>query len=214
MISFREFFLGRDRLGHPFSLNYRGSETHQTWLGAALSMIINILVLVILAQKIDELINMTDPEVQVFTRPIFQDEVEEAGETIFSSHKMNFGLAFKRGDVGSEIYEPVTEFIESIGINNDLENTRESVPFVSCEGQFSGVDGLTEDQQKLIEVGSCIDADKALLKGTKTFNDEGKLGFEIELHIGNRIGNEDIEKYYEYLHIFYTSNIYDFEDPD
>ena len=93
MKGFTKFFLSRDRLGHPFSLNYLGSETHQTWFGAALSMVINILVLIILAQKTDAMLNMTDPEVQVFKRPIFEHEVEKAGEINFASHKMHIGFA-------------------------------------------------------------------------------------------------------------------------
>ena len=57
------FLLAQDRLGHPFSLNYEGSKTHKTWLGAGLSLVINILVLIILTQKIDAVLNMTDPDV-------------------------------------------------------------------------------------------------------------------------------------------------------
>ena len=63
MLRLTKFLLGQDRLGHPFSLSYEGSETHKTWLGAGLSLVINILVLIILTQKIDAVLNMTDPDV-------------------------------------------------------------------------------------------------------------------------------------------------------
>ena len=49
MFSFAKFLLRRDRFGHPISVNYRGSETHQTWLGSLLSIGINFLVVFILA---------------------------------------------------------------------------------------------------------------------------------------------------------------------
>ena len=49
MTSFAKFLLDRDRLGHPFTLNYRGRSTHSTWLGAVISIGINVLVLIILA---------------------------------------------------------------------------------------------------------------------------------------------------------------------
>ena len=78
MLRFTKFLQSQDRLGHPFSLNYSGSETHKTWLGTGLSLVINVLVLIILAQKSIELIYMTDPNVQVNTRPIFKKEIEEA----------------------------------------------------------------------------------------------------------------------------------------
>ena len=39
---------------------------------------------------------MTDPEVQVFKRSIFENEVEKAGEINFGSHRMNIGFATLR----------------------------------------------------------------------------------------------------------------------
>ena len=92
MPSFTKFLLGRDRLCHPFSLNYGGSDTHKTWLGTGLSLVINVLVLIILAQKIDEVVNMNDPEVQVYTRPILKSEVDEAGQVNFAKHRLNIGF--------------------------------------------------------------------------------------------------------------------------
>ena len=47
-------------------------------------------------------------------------------------------------------YTSLAKFIDFIGIIVDHENPVESVPFVSSEGQFSGVDGLTEEDQKFI----------------------------------------------------------------
>ena len=81
-------------------------------------MVINILVLIILAQKTDEMLNMTDPEVQILSRPIFENEVEEAGEINFASHKMHMGFAThtKLDDIYS--YEPISpEAIVWSGIN-------------------------------------------------------------------------------------------------
>ena len=75
MASFTKFLLARDRLGHKFSLNYKGDESHKTWLGTSLSLFINILVLIILVEKTEELFLMRNPTVQVYTRPIFLEEV-------------------------------------------------------------------------------------------------------------------------------------------
>ena len=52
-----------DRLGHPFSLNFKGSSAYKTWLGATVSMFINILIMVILSEKLVDLFIMRDPSV-------------------------------------------------------------------------------------------------------------------------------------------------------
>ena len=88
MFRLTKFSLAQDRLGHPFSLSYEGSKTHKTWLGTGLSLVINILVLIILTQKIDAVFNMIDPEVQVNTRPIFKNEVAKTGLINLAKHKL------------------------------------------------------------------------------------------------------------------------------
>ena len=75
MERFTSFLLARDRLGHRFSLSYKGRESHSTWLGTALSVTISILVLVILGVKLIEMVYMTDPDIQLYKRQIFQEEV-------------------------------------------------------------------------------------------------------------------------------------------
>ena len=88
--------LAQDRLGHRFSLNYESRETQNTWLGTALSFVINILVLIILAQKSLELVNMTDPEVQVATRPMLKEKVAELGKINLAKYKMSIGFVVWR----------------------------------------------------------------------------------------------------------------------
>ena len=63
MRSVLKFILAQDRLGLPFNLNYKGSETHNTWLGTVLSIAINFLVLIILTEKSVDLFLMRDPAV-------------------------------------------------------------------------------------------------------------------------------------------------------
>lgn len=89
---FTEFFLAQDRLGHPFSLTYEGRNSHQTWLGAVLSIGVNIFVLLILAQKTLDVAYMRDPDVKMNRRQIFKDEVEQAGLINLSEHGMNIGF--------------------------------------------------------------------------------------------------------------------------
>lgn len=89
------FLLSQDRLGHRFSLNYKGKESHNTVLGTALSLAINILVLIILGQKAIDMHFMRDPTVQVNTRPIFKEEVDEVGLMHLRDYKMQIGFAYE-----------------------------------------------------------------------------------------------------------------------
>ena len=79
MKAFANFLLGQDRLGHRFSLNFKGRETHNTWFGTLISLIITILVLIILSEKTLDMILMRDPSVQLSRRSMLRDEVEDAG---------------------------------------------------------------------------------------------------------------------------------------
>ena len=55
-----------------------------------------MLVLIILTQKIDAVINMTDPETQVNSRHILKSEVDEVGDVNFAEHKLQIGFYLKK----------------------------------------------------------------------------------------------------------------------
>ena len=74
---------------------------------------------------------------------------------------------------------------------------------MSCKNNFSEVEGLEEETQRMIEGGSCFDADNAFVQGTKIFDVEEALSFKIVLSNSN-----------EKMYMFYTHNIFDFEDPE
>lgn len=101
MRGFTNFLLSQDRLGHRFSLLYRGKDSHQTWLGTTFTMAINILVLIVFITKTVELVMMTDPEVQSQARFFLKDEIEEAGQIDLSDHKMQIGFLPVRLDTQS-----------------------------------------------------------------------------------------------------------------
>ena len=106
MFSLGSFLLRWDRLGHPFALNYKGETSHQTRLGAFLSIGISLLVLIILLQKTIELVNMTDPNVQLNSRSIFQEEVEEAGLVSLDDYKFNIGIVYMELNQETHQHEP------------------------------------------------------------------------------------------------------------
>ena len=65
------FILRRDSLGHPLAINYKGNEEHPSFLGAFISITIHLLVSVQLLYKLIELLDMSDPSIQSFERPIY-----------------------------------------------------------------------------------------------------------------------------------------------
>ena len=70
MMKFRSILMSRDLLGHPLSVNYKGSEAFPTKLGAFISIGIQGLVLVFLALRLIALIEMADPNIISYERPI------------------------------------------------------------------------------------------------------------------------------------------------
>ena len=91
--SFVGFLLKRDYLGHPVTLNYKGLSDHPTLLGATLTIMIKVMVLVYLVQESIVLINMNDPKVQVYERPLYESEIEDdLGTMTFDDFHYNFGI--------------------------------------------------------------------------------------------------------------------------
>ena len=62
--------------------------------------------LIILLQKTIEQVNMTDPNVQLNSRSIFQEEVEEAGLVSLNDYKFNIGIVFKELNQETHQFEP------------------------------------------------------------------------------------------------------------
>ena len=116
---------------------------------------INILVLIILTQKTDEVLNMTDPDVQVNTRPIFKHEVEEADQINFDKHLLHIGFYIQEKVVNVNEDKPVvidqkplpgpsedniTRFFTKINLSRDFSD---DIPFGNCKDLFSDVDHLS-----------------------------------------------------------------------
>ena len=89
---FKEFFLGRDILGHSISINYRGNTSYNTYLGALLTIGVQMLVLVQLVQKSIDLYSMEDPNVTIMSRPIYEEESNQLYN--FKDHRFDVGVAF------------------------------------------------------------------------------------------------------------------------
>ena len=78
-MGFLKFFLARDMLGHPITINYKGEDTYKTNIGAFLSIGVQVMVLIFLAMKVIALIEMSDPNILIQDRPIYKEEVNDFG---------------------------------------------------------------------------------------------------------------------------------------
>ena len=102
------FILGRDSLGHPLRINYKGNQEHPSFLGAFISITITVLVTVQLLHKLTELLDMSDPSIQSYERPIYLDEIKEYGIVSLPEMKYHYGVYFeKTGGRPVEIPESV-----------------------------------------------------------------------------------------------------------
>ena len=94
---------------------------------------------------------MTDPEVQVSTRPILKEEVEEAGKVFFGQHKIQIGF-------NSPGYENTSSF-----------------ELVSCEDKFTDKAAINESDQRganhVRDSVLCLDPQTTFVEGTDIFSD-------------------------------------------
>ena len=93
-MGFLKFFLARDMLGHPITINYKGEDTYKTKIGAFLSIGVQVMVLIFLTMKMIALIDMSDPYISIQDRPIYKEEVIDFKDINLDEHRFNFGVYF------------------------------------------------------------------------------------------------------------------------
>ena len=87
-----DFLLSRDELSHPVTMNYRGSDVIPTKLGATMSVGIKILVLIYLVQAFNEVFEMRQPTIESYTRPLYDEELDEFGDMNFVDYAFTVGI--------------------------------------------------------------------------------------------------------------------------
>ena len=68
-----------DIFGHPINLQYKGSASYQSLLGAVLTLAVYALTFVLFIKGIKEVIMMQDPELTSYEKPL---SLEERNQTI------------------------------------------------------------------------------------------------------------------------------------
>jgi len=94
MSTFLAFFKDRDAHGTPVVLNFKGEETHKTWLGACLTIVINLIVFTYAVLKTNNMFQKNDPEAIQFA---VQKHLDDRGNYNLPEHRYN--LAFSIFDI-------------------------------------------------------------------------------------------------------------------
>lgn len=158
-MGFREFILARDAMGHTIGINYKGNGAHTTYVGAMVTMVILIFVLVQLMQSLDDLINMESPNILSFMRPIYDYEQEDMGAINLAEHNFFVGVYFSdmhsAVEVPEEFGRMVTETLE-LGRNDGFERTE---PAIKCSSAFNNINMNIDHKVAImaIENGHCAD---------------------------------------------------------
>ena len=91
------------------SVNYKGSEKHNTWFGTMLTLGVLILVLIIISEKLLDTVSMRNATIQINERSIFKNEVDDAGVVNLSDLGLQIGfVVMEWGDKEDE--EGVTNY--------------------------------------------------------------------------------------------------------
>ena len=92
------FLLSRDMLGHKIQINYKGNATFNTKLGALMSIFIQVLVLFQLIQLTIDMVQMNDPTILSYNRPLYIEEIDDLEKINFYDYKFNLGVYFTKKD--------------------------------------------------------------------------------------------------------------------
>ena len=178
-MSFTSLLLSRDMLGHPLSINYKGSATFKTILGAILSIGIQVLVLIQLIQLTIDMVQMNDPIILSYSRPLYEEEVNDFGQINMNEYRLDFGVYVVRGDNRAE---PI-EIPEGIGrivnvqtvVGSKIDDGIDFISYANCTDLFTYVNmNLTDKSVNAKQGGYCLDPDQMTVAGVSTFGDQTK----------------------------------------
>lgn len=123
------------------TINYKGEQTYNTKLGAFFSIGIQVLVLVQLAQLTIDMINMNDPAILSYERPLYEEEVNSFDYLNMDEYRYNFGVYFtsRHDPEAIAIPESVGRVVYHVFDESNPQAARENLPYVNCTDLFSWV---------------------------------------------------------------------------
>ena len=72
-----------DDYGHPIQLTYKGEETYQSAFGGLLTVGVQIMTLAMTTIALMEVLQMMDPKITQYSRPLSESDREEIGDINF-----------------------------------------------------------------------------------------------------------------------------------
>ena len=98
---------GRDALGHPINISYKGEETYKTSIGGCCTLSIQILVLVMAVIQLQEVLLMQEPIITSYKHPLSKRDREELGAV--NLNEFNAVVGFYTTAVTSQglVYTPL-----------------------------------------------------------------------------------------------------------
>ena len=67
-VSFQRIVAQFDDFGYPMQLTYKGSETHQSFFGGLITIVVLAFTSAMIFLKIEEVVTMSEPAITSFTR--------------------------------------------------------------------------------------------------------------------------------------------------
>lgn len=119
------------------------------------------------------MIDMTDPSIQSYERPMLQEEVQDYGILQFSEYNWVAGVALFSGSLKEMIAIP-----EDIGRfytkheyrQKDQSPSDEVTPTVPCKEAFAEFyESFTQDEEDFLQFGQCMDPSTAKTGGNDAF---------------------------------------------
>ena len=86
------FITGRDQFSSPISVNYNGNDTYGTKLGGILTLGVQVVSFAFLVQTLIDLVQMNDPTINAYDRPIYAEEDTEWGSINLNDYRFNLGV--------------------------------------------------------------------------------------------------------------------------
>ena len=144
--------------------------------------------LVIFMIKTIELVEMSDPSLQLYTRPIYKSKSDELGLIKLNDFRFNVGVIIKssRGDYLS-LPTSIGRFVSSVTTaRNDGEESETINPaLVPCTDLFDYVnEDISFGPQDYIDNGLCVDPEAGLVQGSSIYDITAKLLLVFEQCVG------------------------------
>ena len=93
-----------DDFGHPIALTYKGKDSHQSFLGGFITLMMMLFTATMVVIKIDHVVSMSEPTISSFSRPLSEDHREELGTISMKDYHFNIGYSIVIQDKSASLF--------------------------------------------------------------------------------------------------------------